>query len=536
MFNVKVTNFKSVDSESTLGILQGSILSSFLFNIYLTPLDKFIWELKNRYDKSESFVLNSEFRKLTNIDQKKFKNLKFRDRIKGAKCEHDKARSAGIEPAIIIRNSIKINYVRYADDTLFGLNMDKSLAKKIIESIRMFIKSDLHLDCQTDISKSKLCHGVSELTTFLGFKIGLYPTNYSTKSQNLTRFYKLKANLKRKRILESEKYFKMQENILSKFHREVINSIARIGQTLVKKSQIKAAYDHRVKVKVLQALKNSLSNIESQILNSSFSLNSSKKDTKNFETPFFFAEQKRLNLLKFTTIKWIERAKDLATERDLEELMLVVGSFLSPEFVKAREVYLKELDLISSRDFSEKVIKNLLKNARSSQAKAAVLNSVKVNKRSVRILFPKNNFLKKLRVLGIVNKVIISPTGARFLTPLNDYEIVNWYSLKASSIWNYYSCADNIWDLKQVLNWILRYSLLGTLAMKYKSSVKQIIQKYSKAPCIKHSFINKNGEKIESILAQYPTKEFYNKKGIQFLNSSLAPTELEKILRIKVNF
>jgi hypothetical protein len=156
--------------------------------------------------------------------------------------------------------------------------------------------------------------------------------------------------------MESEKYFKMQENILLKLHRDVIKSIANTGESFVKKSQVKVAYDHRVKIKVLRALKNSLSHIESEILSSSLVSNFPKKDIKNLETPFSLAEQKRLNLLRNTTNRWIQRAKDLANEENFKELQQITGTFLSPEFIKARETYLKELNFISLRDFSEKVI------------------------------------------------------------------------------------------------------------------------------------------------------------------------------------
>lgn len=536
MLKAKIINVKHIGSESTLlGTPQRNVLSPFLFNIYLTPLDYFISELQNKHNKTGSFFLNPEFRKLTRADQKKFKDLSFRERIKRSKLERDRAKAAGIERTIIISKPIKINYVRYADDMLFGFNMHKSLAKKIIETIRTFIKSDLHLDCHIDSQKSKLSHGISELTNFLGFRIGLYPAKYSSKSKHLTRFYKLKANIQRKKVMESEKYFKMQENILSKLHRDVIKSIANTGQSFVKKSQVKAAYDHRVKVKVLRALKNSLSHIESEILSFSLVSNFSKKDIKNPETPFSLAEQKRLNLLRNTTNRWIQRAKELANEEDFKELQQVTGTFLSPEFIKAREAYLKELNSISSRDFSEKVIEQLLRKATSHQAKAAVLSSVELNHRSIRILFPKDAFLKKLRSLGIIHKVLTRPTGVRFLTPLKDHNIINWYSLKANGIWNYFCCADNIWDLKKVLNWILRYSLLGTLAMKRKSSIKNMIQKYSVAPCINYLYTNKEGKEVKAVLAQYPTQEYYNKKGIEFNNSFLAPMELEKLLKIKVH-
>jgi hypothetical protein len=244
--------------------------------------------------------------------------------------------------------------------------------------------------------------------------------------------------------MESEKYFKMQENILSKLHRDVISSIAKTGHTFIKKSHIKAAYDHRVKVKVLRALKNSLSHIESEILSSSLVSNFPKKDIKNPETPFSLAEQKRLNLLKYTIKRWIQRAKDLATEEDFKELQYATGTFLSPEFVKARENYIKELNLISSRCFSENVIEYQLRRAQTYKAKTAILSRVKLNHPSIRILFPKDAFLKKLRSLDIIHKVVTRPTGVGFLTSLEDRDIINWYSLKASAIWNYYCCADNI--------------------------------------------------------------------------------------------
>ena len=186
MLKTKIVNLKNINSELILGTPQGSAISPFLFNIYLTPLDYFISELKKKHDKIGSSISNPEFRSLTRVDHKKFKDLDFRERIKRVKFERDKAEAAGIKRTMIISRPIKINYVRYGDEMLFGFNMDKPLAKKIIESIRTFIKSNSHLDCHIHSSKSKLFHGISELTTFLGFKIGLYPSNYSSSASQKT--------------------------------------------------------------------------------------------------------------------------------------------------------------------------------------------------------------------------------------------------------------------------------------------------------------------------------------------------------------
>lgn len=534
MFKVGIIKFKDFSVNTSLGIPQGSTLSTLLLNIYLSALDNYIKELKVKYNREGTSVVNLEFRKHISLNLKKFKVLGFRERIKRVKLERDKVIAAGINPTITTNQRIKIHYVRYLDDMLFGFYMDKPLTKIIINDIRLFIQSNLHLDCSLSSVKSKLVHGISESTVFLGFKIGLYPTKINRKSEHLTRFYKLNANIKRKKVMESEKYFKMQELILSKMHREVTNLSAISCQTLVKKSHMKAVYDHRVKISVIRALKNSLASIEAEILATPLVSHISKKDKQKPNSPFNLAEQKRLNLLKFITQKWVERAQAIAAKEDFEELLIVVGKYLSPEFIEAREIYLKKLEVISSKDFSENVINYVFKRPENSQTKSLVLSKVDFNYRNIRILFPKEEFKKKLRALGIVHKVITKPKGVGFLTSLSDYDIINWFELKANGIWNYYSCVDNIWDLKNILNWLLRYSLLGTLAMKHKSTIKQIIRKYSLAPCI-YYFYEFKSKTEKAILVKYPSKEYYNNKKKEFNSSSIDPIELEKILRTRIN-
>jgi hypothetical protein len=69
--------------------------------------------------------------------------------------------------------------------------------------------------------------------------------------------------------------------------------------------------------------------------------------------------------------------------------------------------------------------------------------------------------------------------------------------------------------------------------MKYKSSIKQMIQKYSLAPSVSYFYTTKGGKLAKVLLAFYPTQEYYNKKSKEFTNS-LSPTELEKIIRFNV--
>lgn len=240
-----------------------------------------------------------------------------------------------------------------------------------------------------------------------------------------------------------------------------------------------------------------------------------------------------MDLIRTITRKWVQKAQSLASDENLQELNAAVGEYLSPKFTETRDKYRTELDKILSKDFSEKVIQNGLEKAKSSPAKQAILNRITTGF-PIRILFSMDELTKKLRSLGVVNKVITKPAGNMSLTGLKDYSIIQWYQLKAKGIWNYYCCADNIWDLKKILNWILRYSLLGTLAAKYKSSIKRIIKKYTLAPKVEYTY-EKSGEECTGVLARYMTSEEVNKLRKDFNNNSLEPIELESLLRTRIN-
>lgn len=88
--------------------------------------------------------------------------------------------------------------------------------------------------------------------------------------------------------------------------------------------------------------------------------------------------------------------------------------------------------------------------------------------------------------------------------------------------------------MKQLINWKLRYSLLGTLAIKHKSSIKQCINKYSFSPTVFYEYVIR-GEKGKGVLAKFPTKESINNKKKMFNNSSISPKEFERIIKIKMS-
>lgn len=296
MLNVKILKRKPPNFGTDVGVHQGNILSPFLFNIYMNPLDAYIDELKALYTKKHELVPNPEFYKLQRKNRKEHLDKDFRTRIKLAKLFRDQAAKDNILRNLPRENQTNIYYVRCADDFLLGFDATKSIAKKLASLITNFIKSELQLNCHND---SKLSHGRSELVPFLGFKIGLYPFKYSTKSNHITRFRKLKAMVKAKKVQEASLYLKMVQSISSQYHKRIIESCNKEGHNLLKISQIKKINDNRIRKRVINALKKSLSDIELEVELDPIGSDLKKSSNVNSnDSAFIIANYKRLDITR----------------------------------------------------------------------------------------------------------------------------------------------------------------------------------------------------------------------------------------------
>lgn len=531
ILNTKILKKKFSDYSLNVRIYQSSILSPFLFNVYMSPLDRYVDELKNQYAKKHELIPNLEFYKLQKQNWKEHHDKDFKTRIKQAKLFKNKAKKNGILPNLPRKSQVNIYYVRYADDLLFGFNSTKFITKKLVSLIANFIKSDLQLDCQKNF---KLSHGRSELVPFLGFKIGLYPFKFSTKSKRITRLKKLKNMIKTKKVQEASLYQKMIQSISSQYHKRILEYCARKGENLLKISQIKRVNDNRIKSRVINALRRSLSEIELEIKLNPIGSKLKKIDKiKNHDSPFLIANAKRLNITRSIIQKWILNAQELISRDNLAEIKQFVGDFLSPKLIETRDKFLSIINKLESKTFSEKTLQFALDNVKSTQKKATTLGSINT-KFSIRILLPTSELISKLRTIGIVHKTITRPKSKDNLTALKDYLIIRWFQQKALSLWNYYCCADNLWDLKKILTWIMRYSLLGTLAAKHKSSITKIIAKYSFSPRITYTY-EKNGKAEINTLAEYLTPSELNKWKKEYKINSLSLSELNNLLNLKIN-
>lgn len=115
----------------------------------------------------------------------------------------------------------------------------------------------------------------------------------------------------------------------------------------------------------------------------------------------------------------------------------------------------------------------------------------------IQIEAPIKKILRRLRDRGLISRRRPRPIHVASLTNVSDGDIVNWFAGIAISLLSYYRCCDNLYQVRTIVDYQIRWSAIFTLAHKHKSSARNIILKYSKDLNI----VNKEGGKT---LAEFP--------------------------------
>jgi hypothetical protein len=319
--------------------------------LYVIPLDKLVESLVARQEKIETRTFSTKFPFYAISNKNRISLLNLAELWETRQAWKIKAEN--VKPPTLASKPLRIYYVRHKNEFLLGLNFEKKLAKMVVHDIQNFIKSDLHLNNYN--SRFSYCY--SKSLRFLGFNISFYPVKVSIKSPHTAHLKKIKASLQRKKVAESEKYFKLVEHVNSVMHRRFLNSIYTTGQAIIKRSEIKSCNDYSINIKVVNALKLSLSQVESEILLSRTKSHIFRRnDGAKTEPILNVAGCDKKNSVISAIYKWIQKATDLVKEEDRFELEAAVGNFLSPKFLRIRKSYLAELGKISSKNFNERKI------------------------------------------------------------------------------------------------------------------------------------------------------------------------------------
>jgi group II intron reverse transcriptase/maturase len=156
------------------GTPQGGIISPILANIYLDKLDRYMEELKKRFDKGDERAVypeTYELEKKRGVLAKKLRNAESEEeRLALTEKIRDIDRKKLTMPySDPFDTSFKrLQYVRYADDFLIGVIGSKEDAIAIKEQVRVFVADTLKLELSDE--KTLITHS-EKRARFLGYDI-----------------------------------------------------------------------------------------------------------------------------------------------------------------------------------------------------------------------------------------------------------------------------------------------------------------------------------------------------------------------------
>ena len=457
------------------GTPQGSILSPFLFNLYMTEFDKFIRKLAKELQQPENFTSDQvleakrEYKNILDtfssrrIAQtiKRYGSIeRMHEALKQRKKEYYKkwGRSEGnIQPT---KNFIQ--YVRYVDDFILGIGGSKKLVHEIREKIDFFLTTNLFLEVKRNKIVNRNSHGVK----FLGFII------------YLSKFHR-KTRVKWKKFASLAKY---RKRVIAR----LIKADARLAKAAVnsiKKNMLRAFRQRLIKANKNFNNKN-LILISSEIADELNKNNSALYRWEKHYTKLFKTNQSlalkiyhkqisalstpeegeseyyiKLKSLKDQFIKDIEKLESDAKESIIEKRKSTIAK-------------VKEKHLLGSiaqpsptwKNFPEEMIHKA----------AAVLTEEFLNQEQVRrigVNAPLKSILEKLVSKKFYHPKRNKPIGNPSLSCLSDVEIIQCYSNIMNGLLSYYRPADNLTSVKSVVAG-LRRSCALSLAIKHKKNLK----------------------------------------------------------------
>lgn len=88
-----------------------------------------------------------------------------------------------------------------------------------------------------------------------------------------------------------------------------------------------------------------------------------------------------------------------------------------------------------------------------------------------RIYAPMNEIKERMSAWGMVENKKFSPRANGQVFKYHDVSIIDYYKAKAYGLLHYYQPANNLHEIKKIVDYHMRWSLIHTLAGKHKKKV-----------------------------------------------------------------
>lgn len=496
--------------EQNIGVNQGSILSPFLFNIYMHSLDEKILELQKKHSVDNLKSIDKGYgdkEAIKNYDRIRYKYIKnavktaqklgieqYRREMKLEYLQHYRkyGRADGIE-----RTNRDIQYCRYADDFIVGIVGNRKFAELIRSEIDLFIKSELHLE----LSKNEILHrdGKSKCT-FLGHQIMIphFHQKTRTKSAKTEALYKLRERSKARFKLEQTK---LTKTITDSFRKKFLIHLDHISNKLNLKHHKKNDFDILTMLTAYKEMGLSIArnfdipNLKqlAETLENPDTANNVKFNNPAFERFFQIIETRQQND-QYALIQHMKTHAKILDASILDESDLGIKlKSITNEFKEKidRLVNESKFEILDKhrKKLTDKFLKNRTKTeiARSGltltpdeqkfiNELAAIFRDRELDTDRVRAISLKAD-LKKLST-KFINAKMMHPFKNKacqcdYLKIQDNYTIINYYNNIIMGLLNWFSGADNFSSVKGFITNIVWLSCLLTLQNKHKLATLQ---------------------------------------------------------------
>lgn len=541
LIKTKVINLEATTHDN-LGISHGSVLSPFLFNIYMNELDRHIEKLQSEIKTTESnHKVNKGVKNKYEAFARKFCTKRglastlaemgspemVLSLYKKERTAFYKEHGTSDGENLFLRRLV---YVRYADDFLIGITGPRSFARKISVGIENFIKSNLQLPVHDFIFTSRDGGAVK----FIGFNIYLSSIRKkakvkSTKIKSIVK-YKMRsiARLKGSDARISQAYFNSIKhgflNYFTKLYEEL---------KLNKNKKTDSAFIENFVNKNLE-----------EKLSKKFQPGGNKLSTntalRRFSQHFKDLFSKNINIsLKV----WNNNFKDLELfkqnfilTRDLVELIKTRDEFLTKLKIIENAVVDEVQETARQEAYSVYEMKQSLKffhnsafskiNKEDFARTAANLSLRTLNitrARRISIRFDIKSFYEKLARSGFYASKKNFALSVPKLIFLNDYEIIAFYNALIRGYLNWFRCSDNFTKAKNII-WTLRISCLKTLARKHKKNITWALNVFD---------VDVKCQSPSGVVFSLPTTQYITNLEKKFMlkDSSFKRPDVEELLK-----